>query len=276
VADPASIDDGTGPNIGGAASGYSSTPVPDPTILTTQALYREVAAIDAKFTQRIDAVLVLLNEKQARTNQQIEMQVTARNDALSAIKDDWRHEHVALTATLEDAIKGATDLRGAEVSLVANEIAHLADTVDEKFRSIATQFLERDTRSERESRDNKVAVDAAFAAQKEAAAKQEETFSKGIDKSEAATQETINKLTELFRTTNQGLSDKVDDLKQRMSDIEKSLQQRITEVAGVANASVAEKRGGSASVVLGLAVLGAIGTVTAIVAVIVAVTRAGG
>ena len=48
-------------------------------------------------------------------------------------------------------------------------IGRLQDLINEKFHSIEVQFAERDTRQERESRDNKVAVDAAFAAQKEAA-----------------------------------------------------------------------------------------------------------
>jgi hypothetical protein len=188
-------------------------------------------------------VLAIIDEKQERTDQQISLQVQARQEALKAIKDDWRHEHTALLERVDLTAQSTQELRTAEIAIVAGQIENLAHIMDERFKSIANQFEERDTRSERESRDNKVAVDAAFAAQKEAAAKQEETFSKGIDKSEGATQETINKLTELFRTTNQGLSDKVDDLKQRLSDSEKNLQQRISEVAQVANGSVSEKAG---------------------------------
>jgi cation transport regulator ChaB len=201
-----------------------SPPVPDPTILTTEQLLRTVGA-----------------------------------------ERDYVDGRIAVLVERLDAIDRATKLLNETVNRVPTdvqrEVSHLRELSDEKFVSIQTQFRERDTRQERESRDNKVAVDAAFAAQKEAAGKQEDTFSKGIDKSEAATQETIGKLTELFRTTNQALSDKVDDLKQRLSDVDKALQESINRVAGTANAAVAEKRGATndrAGLYAGLAALAVI------------------
>lgn len=121
-------------------------------------------------------------------------------------------------------IDRATELLSNTVNRVPTEtqqaIGNLQAVQDERFSSIATQFQERDTRQEREARDNKVAVDAAFAAQKEAAAKQDESNAKAIDKSEAATTETINKLGELFKTSTDALIDKVDDLKARVQAIE--------------------------------------------------------
>lgn len=104
------------------------------------------------------------------------------------------------------------------------EILRLGEQMAERFHSIQTQFAERDTRQERESRDNKVAVDAAFAAQKEAAAKQDEGNAKAIDKSEKGTAETIGKLTDLTRAQDEArrqqisdglrsLTDKIEDLK---------------------------------------------------------------
>jgi len=54
------VDDGSRLNVGGAgSSGYQSHPVPDPTdptILTTQALYREVSALKELIEQRISAL----------------------------------------------------------------------------------------------------------------------------------------------------------------------------------------------------------------------------
>lgn len=261
------LDDGSGPNVGISPG---NNPGPDPTVLTTQALYREITAVTSIIGQRIDALLALQDEKQLATDQKIDLQVTARKEALQAIKEDWRHEHENLIKEIDKTFSATTHIRAAEVQLVSNQVEHLSETVEERFRSIATQFLERDTRSERESRDNKVAVDAAFAAQKEAAAKQEETFSKGIDKSEAATQETINKLTELFRTTNQGLSDKVDDLKQRLVDSERNTQQRITEVASTASQFSQQKQGAADSrAVIAWAITGLL-TIMLIVGTIIA------
>jgi cation transport regulator ChaB len=122
-----------------------------------------------------------------------------------------------------DGIDKATELLSETVTRVptevTREVSYLNSLTMEKFKSVQTQFTERDTRSERESRDNKVAVDAAFAAQKEAAAKQDEANQKAIDKSEAATSETITKLTELFNTTISGIRGTVDDLKLQVANL---------------------------------------------------------
>jgi uncharacterized coiled-coil protein SlyX len=95
---------------------------------------------------------------------------------------------------------------------IQKEVAHLRELDEEKFRSVQTQFLERDERSARESRDNKIAVDAAFAAQKEAAATSESSNQKAIDKSERATADVIA-----------GQGSKVDDLKERLTAAEARL-----------------------------------------------------
>lgn len=151
-----------------------------------------------------------------------------------AIERQARHDRDYLTAQLTvfvekfhtvtqrlDGIDKATDVlhetitrRPTEVELA---IAQLKELMAVELGAVAQQFRERDTRSERESRDNKVAVDAAFAAQKEAAAKQDEANQKAIDKSEKATTETINKLNELFKTTTDALADKIDDNKARIA-----------------------------------------------------------
>ena len=58
---------------------------------------------------------------------------------------------------------------------------------EERFKSIAVQFAERDIRTEQTSRDSKVAVDAALQAAKEAVGEQNKSSALAIAKSEAAT-----------------------------------------------------------------------------------------
>jgi cation transport regulator ChaB len=162
-------------------------PTPDPTVLTTEQLLRTAQAERDYVDGRIDVITERLS-----------------------------------------GMDRATELLSETVNRVPTEtqkeIEHLGSLVTERFDSIKIQFKERDTRSERESRDNKVAVDAAFAAQKESAAKQDESNAKAINKSELATTETINKLAELFKTTTDALSDKIDDLKDRVQSIESKKQ----------------------------------------------------
>lgn len=132
--------------------------------------------------------------------------------------------------TIEQRLHGidvATELRlGGIVNIprqIDEKVSHLEQLTTVRFESIANQFKERDTRSERESRDNKVAVDAAFAAQKEAASEQNKSNTLAIDKSEKATTETLNKLSELFKTTTDGLGANINDLKSRMDRMEGTL-----------------------------------------------------
>lgn len=160
-----------------------SRPVPDPTFLTDKA----IARLEKSLTEYVDS------------------QLEIRDERLRGIDE-------------------ATKLRLPGVDAISSQInekvGRLKDVHDEKFHSIGTQFTERDTRSERESTDNKVAVDAAFAAQKEAAAKQDEANAKAIDKSEKATAETIKTNQELSRAVTDGLTKDVDGLKLAVNAIQ--------------------------------------------------------
>ena len=86
----------------------------------------------------------------------------------------------------------------------------------EKFDSIATQFQERDTRTEQTSRDSKVAVDAALQAAKEAVGEQNKSNALAIAKSEATFTKQIDQIGVLVTSMGKGFDDKVDDIKSRL------------------------------------------------------------
>jgi hypothetical protein len=136
----------------------------------------------------------------------------AVNQAVRVAKD-YTDGKVAVLVERLDGIDRATKLLSDTVTRVPTEtqreVAHLCGLVEEKFHSVALQFVERDLRAERESRDNKIAVDAAFAAQKEVASKQDESSAKAIEKSERAIEKVVG-----------ALADKIDDLKDRVVAIE--------------------------------------------------------
>ena len=155
----------------------------------------------------------------------IQAEIDRRFKDMSKADRDYVDGQVGKLVGRFDGIDKATELLSETVNRVPSEatkeVQHLQSVLDERFSSVAIQFSERDTRQEREAKDNKVAVDAAFAAQKEAAAEQNKSNTLAISKSEAATSETINKLAELFKGTTDGLYDKVDDLKDRLAASEK-------------------------------------------------------
>jgi prefoldin subunit 5 len=112
--------------------------------------------------------------------------------------------------------------QGVHDSLV-REIAALRELHAEKFAAVDQRFGERDVRAEHESRDNKVAVDAAFAAQKEAASEQNKSNTLAISKSEAATAETLNKQADLFKSSTDALSARIEDVKQIVGKLDTRL-----------------------------------------------------
>lgn len=202
------------PDMSRRTQNGGSRPVPDPTELTDRAIAKAVSAM----TDYVNGQLAIRDERLA-------------------------------------GIDTATGLRLKEIDALPDRIEkgvnHLELLHNEKFRSVDQRFTERDIRAEREARDNKVAVDAAFAAQKEAAAKQDEGNQKAIDKSELATNEKINKLEQLVTVKTDALSDKIDDVKE------------------TANGSVSQKIGateGRSSIYAAVAVIGSI--IVASVAVI--------
>jgi len=173
------------------------------------------------------------------TNDAVERAVRAERDYVDGV--------VGILRQRLDAIDKATELLNETVNRVPTdvqkEVGHLRELSDEKFKSIQVQFKERDTRQERESRDNKVAVDAAFAAQKEAASEQNKSNTLAINKSETSTIETINKLDRLFKTTTDSLGDKIDDNKQRVADDFAAIRNAITDLDKKVNGEARHKIG---------------------------------
>ena len=102
---------------------------------------------------------------------------------------------------------------------IESQVRHLRSLHTERFKGLERRLLERDLRAATEKVDAKVAVDAAFAAAKEAAAKQDEANAKAIDKSERATAETIKTNQELTKSTTDNLTKDVDTLKTQVATI---------------------------------------------------------
>src|ERR1035438_4580365 len=102
----------------------TSPPVPDPTILTTEQLLREVSTLREQFGREV-----------------------------ADLKELTDIRHVGLDKAL---VLSNTNM--------LQQITHLGLLCDEKFNTIAIQFKERDTRVEQTAKDTKVAVDAALQA----------------------------------------------------------------------------------------------------------------
>jgi len=139
-------------------------------------------------------------------------------DPTTLTTDQLRREIAALKEVLQTQLAALADRvtlmqehldrRSADIS---KEVAHLRTLHDEKFVKVATQFHERDTRTEQRTHDNKISVDAAL-----------QTTTKQIDQ-----------IGVILDTTARGLSDKIDDIKTRVTQVETRTEGLISSWANV-------------------------------------------
>jgi len=209
-----------------------AVPSPDPTVLTTSALQREIFGL----RELLEGKLERLTKEQELVRMIIEARLDGMDKAIKLLQDISDKFPARIDEKIM-ALKAFHDMR----------FDAIIQTFSEKFESIQTQFKERDVRSEQGSKDSKVAIDAALQAAKELVGKQNESSALAIDKSEKSTTKQIDQLGILITTGNKATDDKIDDVKERITRIE------------------SEARG--ASHLWGF-IIGAIGIVIAFVAVI--------
>jgi hypothetical protein len=173
-----------------------TTPNPDPTVLTTQQLLREIATSREVVEVALEGVRKVFETRL-----------------------DGMDKAINLIQTASDKL----------ATFISDSVNQLRILHEEKFRSIATQFAERDTRTEQTSRDSKVAVDAALQAAKEAVGEQNKSNALAIAKSETAFTKQIDQIGVQISTQQKGSDDKIDDIKGRLQAIESTKQGMVSQ-----------------------------------------------
>jgi len=215
-----------------------NVPIPDPSLLTTEALDREIATLRLLLEVRLDATAASAQQRHDLLVTRLDAMDTATTNLKAMLDDRLEHRLEALRFAMAvriDAIDVATELRQKDTdripqrvdekiaalgAVVDQKLLALVDSHGEKFASIQTQFRERDVRTEQSSKDSKVAVDAALQAAKEAVGEQNKSSALAIAKSEAATTKQIDQLGVQMQTNNKASDDKITDLKERLTRIE--------------------------------------------------------
>lgn len=172
-------------------------PTPDPTVLTTEALHREISGL----------------------RQIMEARLECQDENLSHVEKQINGSKEIIETRLEGMDKAIQLLQaGADryPSLVRAEVEHLQKLHEEKFGSIATQFQERDKRTEQLSLADKTAIAAALQAQKEAAGAQNESNAAATTKMESNFTELIKQGRELSAAQKQNNDTQINDLKSRL------------------------------------------------------------
>lgn len=165
----------------------SNIPVPDPSLLTTEQLRRELSGLREILETRLaamDRATDLIAMELAR--------VPSHNDRELASQREY-------IISLIDTVRSVSA---------------------EKFAGIDTRFLERDERTAQAAQESRISLDAALAAAKEAVSEQNKANALAIGKSELATKEKLDALERLMVASTTALADKISGVIERVGRIE--------------------------------------------------------
>jgi hypothetical protein len=162
---------------------HSFTPVPDPTLPTTQQLRHE----------------------QGNLREVIEARLNGMDVATRLLADNVNR----VPNDIDKHVVHLTDLFGERMEGLKAELISLG-------RGIQLQFDERDIRSRAAEDAAKIAVNAALQAQKEAAGAQNDSNAAAITKSEGATVKQIDGILALLASNTEAINDKITAITSRL------------------------------------------------------------
>jgi hypothetical protein len=189
------------------SDGADWKPRPDPSVLTTQQLVREIASLKEVIFTRLDGMdraILLFNENITRVPTETQRAVATLKELLE-VRLDAMDKAIVISRTFPDRLPALMD----------EKIAALHDVFQEKFDSIRLRFQERDVRTEQTAKDAKVGVDTALSAAKEAFYEQNKSSALAILKSENATSKALDGLSSLIHTSAKSVDDRFNDMKSR-------------------------------------------------------------
>jgi hypothetical protein len=199
-------------------------PNPDPSAITSEAIDRAVSNAVKVVDARIDGMEKAVEVFQAdltRVPTSVDRAILGLRELqearFKAIEENLKGLHNAIEPIDCDIRKEISHLR----ALMDAGMEKLAAVTTERFAGVAAQFAERDTRTDQRAGDTKLAVDAAFAAAKEATAKIEAGFTKQIDG-----------MVTIIDTKTSNLAGGLGDLKERLTAMESRTQGISTANAG--------------------------------------------
>jgi hypothetical protein len=139
------------------------------------------------------------------TTEELRRDVSALREILQARLDGMDRA----TVVLSDSVNRTP-------TAIQTAISHLKELHDERFASIALQFIERDVRTEQAATASASALAAALQAAKEAVFEQAQAAAKAAEKTELSFSKQIDQTQLQITTVAEGLGDKIDDLKGRL------------------------------------------------------------
>ncbi len=187
---------GTRDEVRGYARRYldENIPIPDPTKLTTELVDRSISAFREVFEVRLA---------------EMDKAIILAADSIGKLPADATTKCDKLRSELEVQMLGLREF-------IVSKIENIRDVNAEKFEAVSNRFAERDSQRDRLALENRISLDTALAAAKEAVAEQNKANAQAIGKSEAATQKQIDAMVQLMTNSNKSLEDKIADIKSRL------------------------------------------------------------
>ena len=139
------------------------------------------------------------------TTEELRRDVSALREILQARLDGMDRATVVLSETVN---RTPTAIQIA--------VSHLQELHDERFKSIALQFTERDVRTEQAATASASALAAALQAAKEAVFEQAQAAAKAAEKTELSFTKQIDQIQVQITTVAKGFDDRIGELKERI------------------------------------------------------------
>jgi cobalamin biosynthesis Mg chelatase CobN len=179
----------------------SNIPIPDPTLITAQEIARAKVELREEF-----------------------------KTALQSLRDLTQNARESQLLTITTRLDGMDRIASMLPQSLEREALRLERLFEEKFNTIQLQFRELNIRLEQDRTAATTAVNAALAAQKEAAQAQNQSNSAAIAKSENSFTKEIDSLRTLITATKEGITADIINLTGRMDRGEGGFQGARTQI----------------------------------------------
>lgn len=263
----------------GRTLGGGWVPIPDPTTLTTESVERATEV----FRRELKALRETLETRLDANDQQRDLMWSELHSwpvQLESLLGDRSREFQGDLTSAQKLIEQRLDGMDKAIALAASELTKFGSLIrgewEQRVRAEREYIMaqiemtgrvmnERFTAVDGRFAESKIAVDAAFAAAKEAVTQQNRSNDRAIAVAQAGTKEQITALSTVTDAGLKGLEDKITDARDRITSIE-SLTRGIKEATGEQRMTRGEF---SQTMVIAIMILSALIAVGSIIAFIV-------
>ncbi len=194
-------------------------PVPDPTELTDKAIARatsefrrELDNLDRQLSERIDMSIKSRDAMISSMREVTDTRLGAMDHAADLLERQMNHTPSAI----QTAVDNMNAVYNEKFRSLDEKLSGHAETYDERFKSVAQQFAERDVRTDQSATASASALAAALQAAKEAVFEQAQAAAKAAEKTELSFTKQIDAIGLQIKTVSDGFGDRIAELKERI------------------------------------------------------------